>query len=150
MEEDESLSCTPRNILRIFAEANLSPNLRVLGSQLGLETFHLDEIEHLPFGQRTAKLLDTCSKRLQPLSWSLLVGILRRPSLKEKTAADYIERHCLVSGTLDIDRSSDSFYSAQRPALLRSLSSSTSSQEDSLRSTCEAGKIKFSSCCYHQ
>ena len=46
MEEDNSIeSCTSKNVLEIFVKSNLSCNLRVLGSQLGLSTSHLDEIE---------------------------------------------------------------------------------------------------------
>ena len=96
------LDPTPRNIERTFADpkVNLRCNLRVLGSQLGLDGFKLDEIELLPFSQRRVKILDECSKTLQGLSWSLLVSVLRKPSLKEYSAADYIE-HYLKSPTSD-------------------------------------------------
>ena len=115
---DDPLSCTTRNILMMFARADLSCNLRVLGSQLGLDTFHLDEIESLPYGQRRVEMLEKCFN-LQQLSWTLLATSLRSQALKEYSVADYIERHCLHDHT-----ASDSS-STQQPSLLRSLSMSS-------------------------
>ena len=120
MEEDNAIeSCTSKKVLEIFAKANLSCNLRVLGSQLGLRTSHLDEIETLPYRERMIKILDRVADS-QGLSWSLLASILRKPALKEYTVAFAIERYSSTN------RSTSSSYSESSAALLRSLSTSTS------------------------
>ena len=131
MEEDSSIeSCTSKNVLEIFAKSNLSCNLRVLGSQLGLSTSHLDEIETLPYPKRMIKILERVAD-IQGLSWSLLASVLRKPALKEYTVAFAIEHYSSTN------RSSSSSHSeAESSALLRSLSTSTSvsSPEASLTS----------------
>ena len=131
MEEDDSIeSCTSKNVLEIFAKSNLSCNLRVLGSQLGLSTSHLDEIETLPYPKRMIKILERVAD-IQGLSWSLLASVLRKPALKEYTVAFAIEHYS------SMNRSSSSSHSeAESSALLRSLSTSTSvsSPEASLTS----------------
>ena len=135
-ETDEILECTPKNVLRIFAEARLSCNLRVLGSQLGLKTTHLDEIERLPYDQHTMTIVVRRSRSLQPLTWPLLVSVLRKPALKEYSAADYIERRCCPTdhGAMMSPVSDSPSSDTSRFLLQRSLSSSTSSQEVSVSS----------------
>jgi hypothetical protein len=94
MEEDNVVeSCTPKEVLEIFVKANLNCNLRVLGSQLGLSTPHLDEIDTLPYRERIIRILE----RVQGLSWSLLASILRKPALKEYAVAFAIERYSSVN-----------------------------------------------------
>ena len=134
-EEDDGTLCTPRNIIRIFAEANLSCNLRVLGSQLGLDSSHLDEIEGLPYRQRTMEILERCFSSPQGLSWSVLVSVLRRPALREYSVAFSIERFTIFS------RSTTSNSSSQTEPVLRSLSMSTSSPENSISSNMDFGEI---------
>ena len=90
---DGSLSCTLPNVLTIFREADLSCNHRVLGSQLGLSTSHLDEIESFPYHQRMIQILEKVDD-IRGLSWPLLASALRKPALKEISAATYIECHC--------------------------------------------------------
>ena len=131
MEEDDSIeSCTSKNALEIFAKSNLSCNLRVLGSQLGLSTSHLDEIETLPYPKRMVKILERVAD-IQGLSWSLLASVLRKPALKEYTVAFAIEHYSSTNRSL-----SSSHSEAESSALLRSLSTSTSvsSPEASLTS----------------
>ena len=91
-----SLSCTLPNVLTIFREADLSCNHRVLGSQLGLSTSHLDEIEgSFPYHQRMIQILEKVAD-IRGLSWPLLASVLRKSALKEISAATYIECHCGV------------------------------------------------------
>ena len=128
-DPDDSIeSCTPRNVLRIFAKTNLSCNLRVLGSQLGLSTSHLDEIERLPYCQHMIQILDRVAD-IQGLSWSLLASVLRKPALKEYTTAFAIERCSSMNRSTSSSRS-------EPVTVLRSLSTSTgaSSPEASLTS----------------
>ena len=133
---DESQTpCTPRHVLRIFADVKLSCNLRVLGSQLGLDPAHLDEIQDLPRGERMMKILETSNDRVQGLSWSLLMSVLRKPALKEYSAAFSIE--CYTSRSMS-ETSNSSVYTE---GLLRSVSTSTCSPESSLTSNMDAGKI---------
>ena len=128
MEEDNE-SCTSKKVLEIFAKSNLSCNLRVLGSQLGLRTSQLDEIETLPYRDRMIKILDRVADS-QGLSWSLLATVLRKPALKEYAVAFAIERYSSTN------ISASSSHSESSTALLRSLSTSTSvsSPEASLTS----------------
>ena len=131
MEEDNTIeSCTSKKVLEIFTKANLSCNLRVLGSQLGLRTSLLDEIETLPYRDRMIKILDRVAD-IQGLSWSLLATVLRKPALKEYAVAFAIERYSSTN-----TGSTSSSHSESSAALLRSLSTSTSvsSPEGSLTS----------------
>ena len=131
MEEGDSIeSCTPRMVLKIFEDAHLSCNLRVLGSQLGLRTFHLDEIETLPYRERMIKILEKVDD-IQRLSWSLLASVLRKRALKEYAVAFAIERYSSRSSNISTSSSQHS-----ETAMLRSLSTSTgtSSPEASLTS----------------
>ena len=128
MEGDSVESCTPRKVLKIFEDANLSCNLRVLGSQLGLKTPHLDEIETLPYRERMIKLIERVAD-IQRLSWSLLASVLRKRALKEYAVAFAIERYSSIN-------TSTSSSHSQETTVLRSLSTSTgtSSPETSLTS----------------
>lgn len=134
--EDDWTICTPRNALGILTHVNLSCNFRVLGSQLGLDPSHLDEIEQLPYNQQTMAILERCSRSVQGLSWSLLVSVLRKPSLKEHSAAFSIEGY-----TQSRSMSTTSTSSSHTEGLLRSLSTSTCSPESSLTSNMDVGKI---------
>ena len=127
MEGDSVESCTPRKALKIFEDANLSCNLRVLGSQLGLRTSHLDEIGTFPYRECMIKVLERV-KDMQGLSWSLLATVLRKPALKEYAVAFAIERY----SSINISTSS-----SHSESVMRSLSTSTgtSSLEASLTST---------------
>ena len=139
MEEGES--CTPRKVLKVFKDAHLSCNLRVLGSQLGLRTSHLDEIETLPYQERMIKILEKVAD-IQGLSWSLLASVLRKPALKEYAAAFAIERYSSRSSNISTSSSQHS-----ETAMLRSLSTSTgtSSPEASLTSNVDIQGEKL--CC---
>lgn len=107
----------------IFEEAGLSCNHRVLGSQLGLSTSHLDEIESFPYDQRMIKILGRVEDaNVQTLSWSLLANVLRKTALKEISAATYIEHHCIRSPTASLDSSS----SSRQPSTLACRSPATS------------------------
>lgn len=134
-EKDSQTQCTPRHVLRIFADVKLSCNLRVLGSQLGLDPGHLDEIHDLPRDQRMIKILETSNNSVQGLSWSLLVNVLRKPALREYSAAFFIEHYASKS------MSETSNSSVHTEELLRSVSTSTCSPESSLTSNMDIGKI---------
>ena len=127
MEEDNAIdSCTTAKILKIFADTKLSCNLRVLGSQLGLSTPHLDEIESLPYNEQRIKVLEKAAD-IQGLSWSLLAATLRKPALKEYATAYAIERHSTTNRSTSSSHSESFFRSL-------STSTSTSSPETSLTS----------------
>lgn len=132
---ESQTQCTPRHVLRIFADIKLNCNLRVLGSQLGLDPAHLDEVQDLPRRERMMKILETTNDCVQELSWSLLVSVLRKPALKEYSAAFSIE--CYTSRSMS-ETSSSSF---NTEGLLRSVSTSTCSPESSLTSNMDTGKI---------
>ena len=140
MEGDSVESCTPRKVLKILDDANLSCNLRVLGSQLGLKTSHLDEIGTFPYHECMIKVLERV-KDMQGLSWSLLATVLRKPALKEYAVAFAIERY----SSINISTSS-----SHSESVMRSLSTSTgtSSLEASLTSTIDIqGEVSSCSVC---
>ena len=142
MEGESVESCTPRKVLKIFEDANLSCNLRVLGSQLGLRTPHLDEIETLPYRERMIEVLERVAD-MQGLSWSLLATVLRKRALKEYAVAFAIERY----SSINISTSSSH---SDTVTILRSLSTSTgtSSPEASLTSNTDIqGEISTCSVC---
>ena len=141
MEGDSVESCTLRKVLKIFEDANLSCNLRVLGSQLGLRTPHLDEIETLPYRERMIKVLERVDD-MQGLSWSLLATVLRKPALKEYAVAFAIERYSSINISMS---------SSHSESVMRSLSTSTgaSSPEASLTSNTDIqGEISTCSLAY--
>lgn len=115
-ESDENL-CTPENVFFALLNSSLlNCSLRVLGSQLGLHTQDLNEIESQTntSNERLVKLLVKCSERYT-LTWHGVVAVLRKPALKQYSVAKEIaERHCGRNSTASDSRS-------------MSLSSSTSS-----------------------
>ena len=139
MEDDSIKSCTPRKVLKIFKDVNLSCNLRVLGSQLGLKTCHLDEIETLPYRERMIKLLERVAD-IQELSWSLLASVLRKPALKEYAVAFAIERY----SSINISTSS----SHSETTMLRSLSTSTDTPSPETSLTSNMGKMCVQLSCW--
>lgn len=97
---DEDMTC-----LREYF-ASLTCNLRVLGSQLGLEPSELDGIEDKAksLSERKQVLLDECLRKERISSWEELAFTLEQPSLKlTKMAFEikkkyvYLRQHSLDS-----------------------------------------------------
>ena len=95
-ESELERSCTPEDVYSALIEAKLNCNIRVLGSQLGLDPADLDAIEHESLDQplRLLKVLEKCSKRaVYGLTWSWIADILRKPALREYRVAAQLEQH---------------------------------------------------------
>ena len=91
----ESLLCTSENVYRLLMESQMSCNLRVLGSQLGLDPHDLDLIEQHPVGEHLSRITDSCFRRGQP-TWSWIIQTLKKPSLKLYSCASYIDSRVQV------------------------------------------------------
>ena len=91
----ESLSCTSENVYKLLMESRMSCNLRVLGSQLGLDPPDLDLIEQHPVSERLSRIIDSCFQRGQP-TWSWIIQTLKKPSLKLYNCASYIDSRVQV------------------------------------------------------
>ena len=71
--------------------SKMTCNLRVLGSQLGLEPYDLDEVEHqCPLGDQRQRLLGKCIDKEKLTSWEHLAATLEKPSLNLSRMADEI------------------------------------------------------------
>ena len=83
-EDDTKLLSTVPNVLHIFKETQLRCNLRVLGSQLGLNIQDMDGIEskEKKNRRRLEQLLDICSQR-GLLNWNHIVDTLKKPALEK-------------------------------------------------------------------
>ena len=75
----------------------LTCNLRVLGSQLGLEPYELDDLTQQNKIDREA-LLEECFIKGKLTSWQELVNVLKAPSLDQHKIADEITRNYNISG----------------------------------------------------
>ena len=113
MDVDES-QCTPREVLRVLVtENNLSCNLRVFGSQLGLNRSDLDTIleRSCPYEQRLTEILYKCHDK-ELLSWIKIASVLRKPALKQyRIAARICQMYNIMTGS----SGSDSSFSVQSP-----------------------------------
>ena len=112
--------------------SRMACNLRVLGSQFGLEPYELDEIEH----QRTnlceqrVRLLEECVSKEKLTSWEHLAATLEKPALNLRTMASEI-RDKYIYFKQDSMESCSSISSPM--SLERSLSSSMEVDQSKLR-----------------
>ena len=75
-------------------------NLRVLGSQLGLEPYELDNLTHQNKIDRE-ELLEECFKKEKITSWQEFVNVLEKPSLgQHKITKEITERYLSREETL--------------------------------------------------
>ena len=118
--------CTPEDVYSAL-EGKLSCSVRVLGSQLGLDTPDLDAIEQDPFDQppKLLKVLKKCSDRaVYGLRWRWIADVLKKPALMEYRVSSQIEqqymrRHSSVSSTLTLSPLTSSTSSTDWPSLTR-------------------------------
>lgn len=97
MAQDDVNKCTPEEAFRRLSGLRLSCNLRVFGSQLGLDASFLDDVENRrDYNERLMCILGRSNDQEQ-LTWTKIVTTLKQPSLNE---------HRVVSGLSDPDRNS--------------------------------------------
>jgi hypothetical protein len=102
-ESELDQTCTPAEVYSALVDAKLNCSIRVFGSQLGLDPPDLDAIEQNSVDQppKLLKVLMKCSERAAlregDLRWSWIVGVLRRPALREYRVANQIEQQYLMS-----------------------------------------------------
>ena len=82
-------------------------NIRVLGSQLGLELYDLDDIQDtstsIKLSDRRLMLLDECLKKEKLQSWEQLVITLDKPALKLTGMAMEIRKKHIYSKQCSLD-----------------------------------------------
>ena len=142
--EDESKRVTPlskdeaaiHEVRDYFAQ--MTCNLRVLGSQLGLEPYELNEIEY-PFTSlydQKQRLVDKCISKEKLPSWEHLAATLEKPALNLRKMAGEIRAKHVYSRQYSLE-SCSSINSPMSPEL-----ESGSSQEASFSSSMEVDQSK--------
>jgi hypothetical protein len=143
--EDESKKMTPslskdedaiRELRDYFAQ--MTCNLRVLGSQLGLEPYELDEIAYpsVSLYDQKQSLVDKCISREKLPSWEYLAATLEKPALNLRKMAAEIRSKYVYTRQYSLE-SCSSINSPMSPDL-----ESVSSQEVSFSSSMEVDQSK--------
>ena len=100
---------TKEDVREYFVKIDCS--LRVLGSQFGLETSKLTDLEHQatdPMNLRQL-LLDECFKQEKITSWHQFVTVLERPALDQRSIANEVRRRfSSVSRQVSMDSAASS------------------------------------------
>lgn len=95
---------TKEDVRRYFSEVTC--NLRVLGSQLGLEPYELDDLSLRKQSDPRQILVDECFNKDKIKSWQQLVDVLERPSLDQGAIAEKIRGKFLRQSSLESAASS--------------------------------------------
>ena len=134
MSNDED---TIRELRDYFAQ--LTCNVRVLGSQLGLEPYELNEIAYPPVSlyDQKQRLVDKCISKEKLPSWEHLAATLEKPALKLDKMAGEIRAKHVYTRQYSLE-SCSSRNSPMSPGL-----ESISSQEASLSFSMEVDQSKI-------
>ena len=85
-------------------------NIRVLGSQLGLEPYELDDIQvshrDMRLSDQRLILLEECGKKELIQSWEQLVTVLDKPSLKQGRIAMEIRKKYIYTKQCSLESKS--------------------------------------------
>ena len=81
-------------------------NLRVLGSQLGLEPYELDDLSLREQSDPRQILVDECFNKDKITSWQQLADVLERPALDQWAIAEKIRGEFLRQSSLESAASS--------------------------------------------
>ena len=95
---------TKEDIRQYFSEVTC--NLRVLGSQLGLKPYELDDLRLREQSDPRQILLDECFNKDNITSWQELVSVLEKPALNQGAIADQIRGKFLRQVSLESTTSS--------------------------------------------
>jgi hypothetical protein len=95
---------TKEDVRRYFSEVTC--NLRVLGSQLGLKPYELDDLSLRKQSDPRQILVDECFNKDKITSWQQLVDVLERPALNQGAIADKIRGEFLRQSFLESAASS--------------------------------------------
>ena len=121
MIDDGEISTSPvqgitkEDVRRYFSEVTC--NLRVLGSQLGLEPYELDDLGLQKQSDPRQILVNECFKKEKIVSWQQLVDVLEKPALNQGAIANKIKRKYLRQSSSESTTSSrtSSFRSPSSP-----------------------------------
>lgn len=83
--------------------SELTCNLRVLGSQLRLEPYELDDLWSQRPSNVRQRLLEECFKKEKIESWQQFVDVLEKPAINQQAIAEKIRErylHSPASGNL--------------------------------------------------
>ena len=124
-----SAEITMEEVRPYFSE--LSCNLRVLGSQLRLEPYELDDLclhDKHSQGDPRQRLLEECFKKEKITSWKQFVSVLEKPALDQVAVADRIKAKYRFETQSDSEATTSSMFAPlQSPA--SSITSDPSSME---------------------
>jgi hypothetical protein len=95
---------TKEDVRRYFSEVTC--NLRVLGSQLGLKPYELDDLSLRKQSDSRQILVDECFNKDKIRSWQQLVDVLERPALNQGAIAKKIRGKFLRQSSLESAASS--------------------------------------------
>ena len=95
---------TKEDVRRYFSEVTC--NLRVLGSQLGLEPYELDDLSLREQSDPRQILVDECFNKDKIKSWQQLADVLERPALNQGEIAEKIKGEFLRQSSLELAASS--------------------------------------------
>lgn len=106
---------TKEDVRRYFSEVTC--NLRVLGSQLGLEPYELDDLGLQKQSDPRQILVNECFKKEKIVSWQQLVDVLEKPALNQGAIANKIKSKHLRQSSSELTTSSrtSSFQSSSSP-----------------------------------
>ena len=98
--EDTTDMCASEEAFGALTALRLSCNLRVFGSQLGLDASFLDDVEsRRDYNERLLFILDKSNNQEQ-LTWTKLVNTLKQPCLNEHRVASGLCRRLKLDSTL--------------------------------------------------
>ena len=95
---------TKEDVRQYFSEVTC--NLRVLGSQLGLKPYELDDLRLREQSDPRQILVDECFNKDKITSWQELVNVLEKPALNQGAIADQIRGKFLRQSSLESTTSS--------------------------------------------
>ena len=99
---EEEISKLKDEIRHYFIEVDC--NLRVLGSQLGLKTSELNELDRLSEQARTdfkELLFEKCFEKEKIMSWHQFVAVLEKPALGQRRITKEIKSRFLMRQPTD-------------------------------------------------
>ena len=95
---------TKEDVRRYFSEVTC--NLRVLGSQLGLKPYELDDLSLRDQSDPRQILVNECFNKDKIKSWQQLADVLERPALNQGAIAEKIRGKFLRQSSLESAASS--------------------------------------------
>ena len=106
-DSDNEVPVSIEDVRPYFSE--LTCNLRVLGSQLRLKPYELDDLwSQTQASNVRQRLLEECFKKEKITCWQQLVDVLEKPAVNQQAIAEKIRERYLQSLTSSVNLNSSS------------------------------------------